>query len=219
MKFTTKGMSAYIESGAAVQTSDVITAVTNAAPAVVTPTTGASFADGDVVFITGTGMASIDDQYWIVANHAGTTFELQCSDSSGEAAAATTGTATPYKIGTDLLLFCLSSFSRDAPAADVIDVSTWCGRDQLSGEPELGSVSWGGPIDYCDLGISEMLRAFDDGNTRVVLLVLPKSQGKIIYRLVVNQYTETFDTNAAGVWTGGALVKLAPNYRVCEGCT
>ena len=220
MKFSTRGLKIYLQDVTATLTADTITNVTNAKPAVVTPTTIASFHDGDIVKIDGTGFPSLDGKYFVVANVGGTTFELQCSDASGEAAAATKGNATPMTAtgATPALVgFCLDAFSRDGPAGDTISVATFCDETaQVSGSTSAGTLSWGGPIDFCDKGFQQMQQAMTDGKERLVIVEFPQSIGKMIIPVEINSYSEAFNLNSAATWTGGAIVKSAPTY--CTPC-
>ncbi len=220
MRLSTRDLGVYLQRLSVAVTADVITGVTNAAPAVVTPTTIGSFSDGDIVLITGTGMTSIDDKYWIVDNIDVATFELKCSDASGEAAAATAGAATPYKMGTDvadnLVPWCLNSLGLEQPAADTIDLSTFCDTESTVGQPNDRTLSVGGPVDHCDLGHQEFVSAVDDGQKRLMAIQLPKNSGYVIFPVEMNQYSESYELNAAIVFTGGGIVKEPPSYSVCE---
>ena len=72
-KMSTKGLGILLETKSPTLTADVITAASNAAPCVITPTTIGSFKDGDWVLIQGTGFKEIDDKIWEVANTGPTT--------------------------------------------------------------------------------------------------------------------------------------------------
>jgi hypothetical protein len=88
------------DGGLVLEANKTITATTNATPVVVT-SNGHGYANGNRVFITGTGLASIDNRFWILANIAANTFELAGSTAPG--ATSSTGTVarvfdltTPY---------------------------------------------------------------------------------------------------------------------------
>ena len=220
MKFSTRGLKVFISVGSPAPTANPITSITNAKPAVVTPTTIANFANGDIVKITGTSKDSLDNKYFEVANKAGTTFELKCSDASKETAAATTGNATPYKAsetGPDLVPFCIDSFSRERPAGEVISVATFCDpQANVAGEGTAGTISWGGPIDFCNKGFQEMMKAMEDGSERIVVLKFPNDIGSMVVPIEVNAYSESYNLNSAATFTGGAVAKTAPTLLTCE---
>jgi hypothetical protein len=223
MKFSTRGLKTYLQVPAVNLTPDTITNVTNAKPAVVTPTTIASFSDGQVVKIAGTGLPSLDGKYFLVAKIGASTFELQCSDASAEVAPATAGTATPYTTAGNtpaLVPFCINSLSRDVPAGEVISVATFCDPDaQVAGAAAgAGSLSWGGPIDFCDKGFQEMQKALADGTERILVVEFPQNIGKMIIPVEINSYSESMEMNAAATWSGGAVVKAKPTYLTCGGC-
>lgn len=337
MKFSTRGLKVALSVASATPATVSLSAVTNAKPALVTASDPADLANGDLVKITGTGLVSLDDKFFEVANLggypggaaitsvvaggtttsatitvgggpsaasgtvtlavtgptgaivdlnpvsiiagdtadqvaakiaaelngkqdatdtdtlvaiaagavvtvtelgggtfsavtatvAGTTasagqFELKCSDASGEAAAATAGTAAVYKMGPtgpELVPFCIDTISRDVPAGETISVATFCDpQAQVSGEPTAGTLSWGGPIDFCDLGFQEMQKALEDGVERLFVVKFPQDIGFMIVPIEINSYSESFGLNAAGTWTGGAVVKTKPTYRVCGSC-
>lgn len=109
--------------------------------------------------------------------------------------------------------FCLDSISRDAPQGDTISLATFCNPDaQASGAPGAGSLSWGGPIDFCDPGFIEMHAALASGDQHYLIIEFPQSQGYMTMPIEINAYSETFGLNAAAAWTGGAVVKGNPTY-------
>lgn len=209
MKFSTRGLRTYILKKNATSISTPLTGVTNAKPAVITP----ALTTGDVVKITGTGMPSLDGRVFEVG--AGGT--LLGSDASAEPAAATNGTATEYDFaGGDFAAFCINSLSRDVPAGETISVATFCDPEaQVAGAPSgAGTLSWGGPIDFCDDGFQEMQSWLDLGGEAVVVVQFPGTIGKMYIPVEINSYSDSFELNAAATWTGGAVVKAKPSYAV-----
>lgn len=84
--FSTRGLKVYLEKVPSLAVADNIISVSNAAPAVITPTTPASFPDGTLVKVAGTGMKSLDGRWFKIKSAA-----------AGVGAAVTTvvaGTAT-----------------------------------------------------------------------------------------------------------------------------
>lgn len=148
-------------------------------------------------------------------------FELACSDGSSEETANTdgTGTITRYRLSSGFVPFCISSFNRDVPAAEPVSVGTFCDPQAVvSGvAANRGTISWGGPVDFTDLGYCEMSRAYRDGAERLVAIEYPDGRATAVIPIEVNQYSEPLELNAGAVWTGGAIVKPpGPSYIVEE---
>ena len=180
----------------------------------------AAVAAGAVVTVTEAGGGDIAT---LTAPVTGTTvapgqFELECSDASMEAAPAATGTATPFVKGTDLVGFCINDLSRDVPAGETIDLGTFCDPTPAPGDSSAGTLSWGGPIDFCDPGFQEMQKAVADGVERVFVVEFPQKIGYMFVPVTINSYSEAFAFRGAATWTGGAIVNTAPQYRVCKTC-
>ena len=144
-------------------------------------------------------------------------FELECSDGSAQAAAlGAVGTTSRLRTSQSFVPFCLSSISRERPAAEPVSTATFCDpQGQVSGDaPSEGTLTWGGPIDLADLGFCEMRRALSDGKERLLMMEYPSGIGSVIMPLEVNQYSEDFALQAAATWTGSALIKAAPSYII-----
>ena len=78
-----------------------ISATTNATPVVVTTATPHGYATGELILIAGTGIAALDDKYWLIVVLTATTFELASTTAPGSTAATGTAArvvelATPY---------------------------------------------------------------------------------------------------------------------------
>jgi hypothetical protein len=100
LQFSNGKMRVIMNGGQVLEASKAITGTTNATPVVVT-SNAHGYANGDEVFITGTGIAALDNRNWIVANKTANTFELAGSTAPGSVSA--TGTVarvfeltTPY---------------------------------------------------------------------------------------------------------------------------
>ena len=220
MKFSTKGLKTYLSVASAVPVALEITGITKAAPAVVTVSSIGALVNGDLVKITGTGMESLDGEVYEVADITGATFKLVCSDTTGDTAVATDGEAARYTKTVELVPFCINDLTRDVPAGDTIDLGTFCDPTaQASGDSTAGTLSWGGPIDFCDLGFIEMQKALADGLERILVTEFPQSIGYMFTPLTVNSYSEAFAFRGAATWTGGAVVNTTPSYRTCGLCT
>jgi len=79
-----------------------ITDVTAASPAVVTTSSAHGLSDGEEIWITGTGLAEIDDQVWIVTTVDADSFSLDGSDTSATGG-STDGFVEQYVQSTETL--------------------------------------------------------------------------------------------------------------------
>jgi len=218
-KLSTRGLNIYMSQAANPAPADTITNVTNAAPAVVTPATIGNYSDGDIVWVQGTDFEEIDDQPWVITNVTGTTFELQCSDTSAQPAAATTGVAKVYKYTTNLTRWCLTSYSYDQAAAETIDLSTFCGTESASGQPQPASYSVAGFSDGCEEGFQEMMKALKDAQERMLIIQKPSDPPSYVMETIdVSSFSESYELNAGISFTSGGAVKAGPWYRDCASC-
>lgn len=98
LEFGEQYMRVYKDGGIVLETPLAITATTNATPVVVT-IAAHGYANNDEVLIQGTGIAALDNRYWVIAGVTTNTFELVGSTAPGSA--ATLGTASAiYEITT-----------------------------------------------------------------------------------------------------------------------
>lgn len=220
MKFTGSGIKAYIErlppSGGPA-TPIGATAISKAAPAVVTVATGdaASLLAGDYIKVIDSGWPELDGKSFSVGTITADSFPLlgsDTTDASGTISPATTLTAIQ---DADLLLFCLTQVQRSVEAADAIDVSTFCGPESLAGTPTPGTLSVEGFVNYDEDAYLEWIQAMKDGQQRTFVLELPTSVGGVvIYDIVVSGFEETFQLDDACAFTGEAVIKSDPAYLV-----
>lgn len=222
--FSTKGMTVWLQKLSGGSASPVtVTQITNAKPAVVT--VGASditkFKNGDTLMVAGTGVPALDGHYFPVTalDDIANTFTLLGSDASGATAVITTGTVT--NIEGDLVEFCVAGLDRQQTPAAAISVGTTCDPSaQIAGDPQAGTLSVNGFVDYEKPGFLEFMKAVDDGKTRVLVVKLPESatasgEGEIIFpQVTATGFSETFNVNAAASWTGEFTLGVRPEYRV-----
>jgi hypothetical protein len=192
-----------------------IVAVTNAQPAVVSVATAdiADFSNDDIVTIAGTGSPALDGKSFIIGSvgQPADSFTLLGSDNTSALTPADAGTATPVD-DADWLRFCLASYEREVEAADAIDVSTFCGTESLAGTPLPGNITIEGFIDYSVEAYNEWLRAVQDGQRRLLHIVLPNDIGEILSTITVTGLTETLTTNEAAAFEGSAVLNEWPTY-------
>jgi hypothetical protein len=152
----------------------------------------------------------------------GTTFELDCSDASAQAAASTTGVLKVYKMSgatTNLAKWCLTSYSYDQPQAETIDMSTFCGTESASGQPQPATYSVAGIVDECEEGMAEMMAALKDGKERLMVIKKPSEPPAYVFQTVdVSQYSESYELNSAITFTAGGAIKTGPWSLYCKSC-
>jgi len=221
-KMTTRNLGIYLAQASKPAPADTATSVTNAAPAVVTPATIANYADGDIVMVDKTGFEELDGKYFPISNVTATTFELDCSDTSAQAAAATTGVLKVYKMTGatgNMAKWCLTSYSYDQPQAETIDMSTFCGTESASGQPQPASYSVAGIVDECEEGMAEMMAALKDGRERLMVIKKPSEPPAYVFQTVdVSQYSESYELNAPITFTSGGAIKSGPWSLYCKSC-
>jgi len=222
--FSTKGMTVWLQKlGTGAPAVVTVTQITNSKPAVVTvgATDIAKFVDGNTVKVAGTGVAALDNHFFVVSalDDTDNTFALMGSDASSATAVITTGTVANYT--GDMVEFCVAGLDRQQQPAAAISVGTTCDPSaQIAGEPEAGTLAVNGFVDYQKEGFLEFMRAVDDGATRVLIVDLPPSattsgNGQIIFpEVTATGFSETFNVGAAATWTGEFTLGTRPEYRV-----
>lgn len=218
MKYILKGKAVWI-SKAPAPAGVAITAISKAKPAVVTVTNTAAV--GDYVRISGTGFASLDNKAFEVTAASATELTLGNSDSSKETGTFTANAnalAFVYGADTEMLETCFNSFDVQREGAATIAAATFCGTDSLAGQPGAVTINVAGFDDPESEGLHELIRAFEDGNPRVLVYVYPASASasgksyKAIYpNVVVSNLTgPTATPDSVAAFTATLTVNGAP---------
>jgi len=189
---STKGLIVQM-SGTTTPASVVPTAISKAAPAVVTVASTTGMVNGQLVAISGTGFPELDGELFIVGALAAAEFELIGSDTT--AATATLG-ATPkadyYIDATDMTGLCLSSIGVNAETASPVSVATFC--DPTATIPGLeggaGTLDLGFYMDIASDGYKALLVAEADGNERLFKVEFP-GNGAMVMRGIVSSVNVT----------------------------
>jgi len=222
MKLTTRNLGIYLSKPIKSVATGSLTNVTNGAPVVVTPATISSFAEGDIVMIDKTGFEELDGKFFPISNVTISTFELDCSDASEQTGSSTTGIAKIFKMDglqENLSKWCLTSYSYDQPQAETIDMSTFCGTESASGQPQPATYSVAGIVDECEAGMAEMMAALKDGDERLMTIKKPSTPPSYVFQTVdVSQYSESYELNAAITFTAGGAIKTGPFSLYCKSC-
>lgn len=207
----TKGLKIYIEKAASVRAALVPTAISSAAPAVVTVAN--TLVNGDIIFCVNTGFSELDGKYFVVGAATVSDFSLIGSDTS-----ATTDTldASPeieaIEIADDMQLICANSISVDANVPGNISVPTFCDLNASipSQVTEPGNVTLTLYHDPALGGFQELKTAQQDGNTRVMSVVFPNDAGTLLGACIVSGFTVSdVPLDGAATWTA-TLALLSP---------
>jgi hypothetical protein len=221
--FSTKGLKVYIsKAGEGLPTPVAASAVTNAKPAVVTVGAAgiASFNEGDLVKITGTGIASLDGSFFPVGtiDEVAYKFPLVGSDASAASAPATSGSV--YNFEAAMLEFCVATMEYAQTPGQAISVGTTCDPSaQIAGEPQAGTLSITGFTDLLSPGYLEFLQAVKDGQERVIEVAYPPAAyppggASVIYPSVTaSGYTNSIGVGQAVSFTGEFTLGTNPVLR------
>lgn len=216
-------MSAYVQKGKAVYISSLpqpvavaITAATKANPCVLTVVNTAAV--GDYVRVEGSGMATLDGRAFEITAVSGTSATIT-ADTSGEAAAATTGSAYFYPQA-DLVETCFSSFGFTREAAATITAGTFCSTTTLRGQDGANTIEFAGYDDPEGEGENELIAAQLDGQPRLLVYNYPTSAsatGKA-YKLILPAVTISglnspiATADGAATFSGTGISNGVPTY-------
>lgn len=212
--YSTKGLQIWLgapEAPAAI----VPTAISSAAPAVVTATNTA--VDGDLVYVSNSGFPELDGKWFPVGNAAATDFELVGSDTTGSTGGlATAPTMELHAKGDAFDLSCLSkaiTFNSDAPAA--IQAGTYCDPSLAITSPIIPptTIEFGGNINIADPAYKELIDAGEDGLTRPLDILLPFGQGDIVAPAVVSLVTWDLPVDGVQGFTATVTCSSKPAHR------
>jgi hypothetical protein len=217
--YSTKGTQVCVLKGAATATSVVPTAITKAAPAVVTVASTAGLVRGDLVSIpaTGTtgstGFTELDGKSWIVGTVTGTTFTLLGSDTKASTATLAAGASLRIFNDTDFDCLCLSSITFNPESANNVSVATFCDPTATIPSQVVGSgtVDIAGFVDIADAGYKELIEAYKDGKARDWRIRLGNDQGYIMLNGILSALNVDIPIDGATGFTGS--IALSSRYR------
>lgn len=214
-RISSRGLKVYFDNGEA--TAVAATAISNAAPAVLTVSTAGGWEDSPAaVFgygvVTGTGDARIDGKLWPLEIAAdGSTATLIGSD--------LTDLAAPITAAITLQLFdwqevCFSTLTRDSPAAAEIDVTTLCdeSRVTVAGLPANGTVTMSGFYDSVDPGYLFLIEARRSGADHWCVWKF-RDGSSLYFPCIVTQLSESAGVDQAVAFQAAANVTGEPYYR------
>jgi hypothetical protein len=207
-----KGLTICITKGGVTPTDLAPTAITQAKPAVVTCTT-TNVQDGDIVIPKNTGMTSLDNKMFIVANKSATDLELLGSDTSKDGVFTTGGTEKlEHYQKTDMVCLCLASISITADTPGTVEVGTYCNPSASlpSAAASAGTLDFSGYVDITDPDYQELLKAVDDANQRFLRIMFPNN-GFVVFPVTFSNITWDLPLEGAIGYSGSAV--LGTNAR------
>lgn len=218
-----KGVAMYLSVGAAVPAVVVPTAITKADPAEVTAPSpvapAAPFALQQVVFCRDTGFPELDGKYFTIDSLIGTDPTYTGFTMLGSDTTNSTGTLVPAPEmdvydSADMVKMCLNNFTFNLTAAGTIPAGTYCNPTATlpSTPATIGTATLVGWIDKDDLAYQELLKAEDDGATRVLTIVLPEGQGQIVAALAITGITWTIPLEGGMAFTATADLEAKPRH-------
>lgn len=173
----TKGVEVFIQVGTDSATVKTPTAISKAAPAVVTVASVAGITTGDVVSFSNTGFTELDGKTFAVGTvtSGSNTFTVLGSDTSASTGTlAVSGATASIVEASDTVKVCLSSMEIGADSVNNVDVSTFCDVSaQLPGRATPGTITLAGYANKDDTGLAEIIKAAEDQQTRAFKIVLP----------------------------------------------
>lgn len=218
---SSKGVAMYLSTAAAVVGAIIPTAITKANPTEVTAANPQpnGLKLNQIIYCRDTGFPELDDRYFTVASLIGTPeaptgFTLLGADTTDS-----TGVLSPIaemdQYGAeDLVKMCLNSFTFNLTAPGTIAAGTYCNPTAtLPSTPQgVGTATLGGWIDVDDDAYVELLKAEDDGETRVFAIVLPQAQGEIVAALTITGVTWAIPLEGGMAFTATGDLKAKPRH-------
>jgi hypothetical protein len=210
---TTIGLETYLSKASTTHVTQVISAITKAAPAVIT-TTGSLAVAGDIVKITGSGWSQLDGKYFVVGGTvSATSYSLIGSDTalaSGTASATTSGKV--FKKA-DMVKMCLATVDPATEAAGTTSVGTFC--DPSATVPAVagaGTLTMTGFVETVAY-YTELQLATEDSTERVLNIVLPQGLGNIIAPTILSTIGWQLPVDGAIGFTVSGALSSKPVHR------
>lgn len=211
--YSTKGLTAFLEKGGTTRTALVPTAISKAAPAVVTVAN--SLAVGDPVFCSNTGFRELDDKWWIASAVTAAGISLLGSDTTNSVDVldvAPTMEAVPTP---NMVQLCVATATPNATTPGSISVGTFC--DPTASLPaaatDAGTLTMTGFVDIADEGYQELLKAEDDAISRAFEVIFPQNQGYLISPIIISSVTWDLPLSGGIGWTISGTMGSKPEHR------
>jgi len=213
---STKGLSVYLHKGGVAATELIPTAITKAKPAVVTVAAATGLTKGDVVKLDTTGFKELDGKTFVIGtvDTTANTFELIGADTTASTGVLGANPKAHVYKAADQIKLCLSSIDFSTEQGGSVGVGTFCDPSASIATPPAtaGSVTMAGYIDKADLGYGELLKAVEDGASRMLQIVLPQDQGYIVAPLALSSLGWTTPLEGAIGFTASGSLSSKPTH-------
>lgn len=200
---STKGLDVWLYTADAVPVDIVPTAITKAAPAVVSAADVADVTLGDVVHVNTVGFPELDGKSFVVGevDGVGNTFELIGSDTTASTGSLSADPSITVYPSSDRVKLCLSQMDIAAPSSNDISTNTFCEDGSVAGRSTPGTIALAGYLDETDSGLDELVKADEDGIARYFEVVLPGTLGYLIGKITISGLSVTTPLDGAVGWT------------------
>lgn len=173
---------------------------------------------GQMIFVDGTGWASLDGMlHMITAAVSATGVVTLATDSSAETAVL----ADEADIVIQTLVWdhvCLSEFTPNTGAPGEVDVTTMCDTERrtLPGLSSPGTASFTGMFDLTDTGMQALIDAQKDATKRYFVGVSRRGQTAVFHGTVSAFAPGSMTVEAALTYTGSFTLDESPYYFINE---
>lgn len=216
---SSKGVAMYLSKGEAAKSTVVPTAISNADPTVVTapaPTGDVTAYElGQIVRAIDTGFPELDGLYFTISEVTPPgTFTLLGADTTASTGVLSAAPEMEVYDAGDLVKMCLNNFAFNLETPGTVPAGTYCNPSATlpALATSVGTATLGGWIDVDDEAYEELLKAKDDGFTRVFSIVLPQAQGEIIAPIIVTGITWDIPLDGGMAFTATANLQAAPRH-------
>ncbi len=200
-RILTKG-SKFFLAGTAAPLSLTPTAISSAAPAVVTVADASGVTAGDYVKLQNTGFSDLDGKAFAVGTVDGgaNTFELVGSDTTGTSDTLAASPEALLSARDSMTQVCLESITLDAASVSQIDLSDFCEDKTLPGSVTLGGVSfrcWVDDATNRKAQLAALEKAAADQIERPMLIVMPNNKGYVTGAVSIGAVSPGVERNGA----------------------
>lgn len=214
-----KGLTIRLMSGDATpveKTGATLVSISKADPAVVEVDDVSGISAGDPVYIEGTGLDSIDGQWFTVGNvvTAAKTFELVGSDTTADTGTfSANGKVSLYTKTGMMEKLCLSDVDMSAGSPSEIDIGTFCNPGAtLPGNAPAGTATFSGYTDITDDGYKELLVAEADRKERLLYIEIP-GNGVLVAPVVIGSVSWTVPREGSTAYSFSATMTKRMEHR------
>jgi hypothetical protein len=214
MAVSTKGLVIYMSKTATTPTSLTPTGITAAKPSVITVSSTTGIANGDVAYVSNTGIKALDGKYFTVGSLASGSITLVGSNNTGGATTIGAGAKIEVYKASDMCNLCLSSIAFSEESGQTISVGTFCDPSASIATPPTtaGTVTMSGFVDKTDPCYSELLEAVSDGAPRVISIELPQGNGHIVAPITLSSISWDLPIQGAVGFTASGALGSKPHH-------